>query len=278
MKRVPSFTNVDGVDGFAPSTCSKDAAASSQESPSKKLFKQFHGLVSSSAASEEGAQGSTLTMKLIKVGGNVQLTFSVPKNLLSVFLSEMCSWVKIEFAQTFGSDFLRNKKDARIDGQFFSVKDCGAISAVSLKVPSKFNYLSLRQRASEIREFFFVDADNGSVLDALLIPNLMLELIIHVYPRRYNGENELRIAFSGVAGFSLKPEIREKVFAKFGSQMRYDGELWCNVPGEDLDFEKIQAISDYVLTLGANYKKNITKLSEEMLSLIPEFLANVHSV
>jgi hypothetical protein len=87
----------------------------------------------------------------------------------------------------------------------------------------------------------------------------------------------LRFAFVGDAGWSLKSEVQSVLSTSFGVEMKYDGELWSNVASMNLEFDKVQAISDYVLSLGCNYKKNVTKLSEEVLSKIPHFLANVPS-
>ena len=71
--------------------------------------------------------------------------------------------------------------------------------------------------------------------------------------------------------------MHAKLLSDFEVTLKWlkESSIWSSEPSDDLDFDKVQAISDFVATLGANYKKNLTQLNAEMLIEMPEFLANV---
>jgi len=250
--------------------------SASPMSPTRSLLSTYHS-PSSSSSGGEYSHGNTVVMKVHQIAEFCLVKFQIPKNATQDFLSAAAAWFKPTLVHIHGNNYLANQKDARLEGQFFQLKDHGQQSSLTAKLASRFNYENLKSRLSNHGGFVLENADVGCEIEKLLPISLMIIWVIHVYTTVLEGVVYLRFAFVGDAGWSLKSEVQSVLSTSFGVEMKWDGELWSNVKSIDLEFDKVQAISDYVLSLGCNYKKNVTKLSEEMLSKIPHFLSNVQS-
>lgn len=71
--------------------------------------------------------------------------------------------------------------------------------------------------------------------------------------------------------------VNATLLADFKIDMKWstDSKLWMNGEADEIDFDKIQLIANYILSLGTNFKKNLTQLHPEMIAAMPEFLINV---
>jgi hypothetical protein len=168
-----------------------------------------------------------------------------------------------------------------MDEQFVYHKSSGDVSEFSTRIVSHFGYKKLKGRVFEASRangnFDVEDTDKNSVLEELLPPAMMLSLTIHVFTAFLCGQPVVGFGMTGSAGYALKDEVNPKIRSDFGITMKWkpESKMWCSELTDDLEFETIQAVSDYVSALGVNYKKNLTKLKPEILSMIPEFLAGV---
>jgi hypothetical protein len=172
-----------------------------------------------------------------------------------------------------------------MDEQYVFYKKHGEVSEFSTRIVSHSGYEMLKASVFETSRangnFDVDDTDSGANLQDILPPELMLGLTLHVFTSFHCGKPVVGFGVTGSACYALKDKVNPKIRSDFGVTMKWkpESKMWCSELTDDLEFETIQAVSDYVSTLGVNYKKNLTKLKPEIISMIismiPEFLAGV---
>ena len=183
----------------------------------------------------------------------------------------------------------------KIWSQFVNVKnnrDGG--KNITIKIPVRYFYeqalQTLRDIARVTEKFTVVNANEGLDIEAFLPGSSFLIYVLHVWVSdNDHGEPELRFGFTGPASFYVKDILKGRVLSEFNVTMLWNEEskVWQSKSkgqkregkkaGEDdiVDFEKIQAVSNFVMTLGTNYKKNLSQLNPGILAKYPDFLAEV---
>ena len=183
----------------------------------------------------------------------------------------------------------------KIWNQFVTVRnnrDGG--KTISIKIPVHFFYeralQALRDFARVTKKFTVVNANEGMDAESFLPAFCLLLFVLHVWVSvNDHGEPEFRFGMTGPAGFYVKDILKAKVLSEFNVTMQWNNEskVWQskpkgqkregNKPGEDdiVDLDKIQAVSNFVMTLGTNSKKNLSQLNPGILAEYPDFLAEV---
>ena len=165
---------------------------------------------------------------------------------------------------------------------------------VSVKIPVRYFYgravEALCGVARETKKFTVVNVNEGQDVVTILPASSLLRFVIHVWVSVDDyGDSELRVGFMGPASYHVKDILKAKVFSELNVTLQWNKEskLWQSKPkdlkregnkqGEDdiVDFDKIQAVSNLVMTLGTNYKKNLSQVNPGILAQYPDFLAEV---